>query len=167
MRVSPTTPPPAGDRARSDLALVPHRFDPLEACRRAVIAVQELHCFLQTWYRGEGSEATVSALPRLHAALHPDLQLIDPDGVAFDRGGMLALIVPYRGCYPDLRIIVRSCRTSMQNGLILATYVEEQFERGHRDKRRCTAVLMPDGEAPDGCTFLRIHETRMPGSEDR
>jgi hypothetical protein len=143
---------------RGDMSLV----DPADACRRAIAAVQELHCFLQTWYRGEGSESASSALARLHAALHPSLQLVDPEGVTFDRGGMLALIVPYRGCYPDLRIIVRSCQTELQNGLVLATYVEEQYEGGTRDKRRCTAVLKPDSEAPDGCMWLRIHETRMP-----
>lgn len=137
-------------------------IDPAEACRCAIVAVQELHCFLQTWYRGEGSEPTSAALTRLYAALHKDLQLIDPDGVAFDRGGMLALIVPFRGCYPDLKIVVRNCKATQVAGVVLVTYIEEQFERGRRDKRRCSAVLLPDSKAPDGSVWLRIHETRMP-----
>jgi hypothetical protein len=137
-------------------------LDAAAACRNAIVAVQELHCFLQTWYRGEGSEPTSAALTRLYAALHKNLQLIDPDGVAFDRGGMLALIVPFRGCYPDLRIQVRACKAQEVNGLVLVTYIEEQFELGRRDVRRCSAVMVPDVDAPDGCMWLRIHETRVP-----
>jgi hypothetical protein len=154
--------PPRADGGAA-AAVAVRSFDAAAACRNAIVAVQELHCFLQTWYRGEGSEPASAALTRLYAALHTDLQLVDPDGVAFDRGGMLALIVPFRGCYPDLRISVRQCKAVEVSGLVLVTYVEEQFEANRRDKRRCTAVLEPTPSAPEGCVWLRIHETRMAG----
>lgn len=124
--------------------------------------VERLHAFISGWFRGEIDAAEFE--PAFAARLDPDFENIQPSGRVLKRADLLEPIRAAHGTNPDFRITIREPRVlGTWPGLILATYVEEQFGALNSDPpdndRRSTALFLADG--PD-LVWRHLQETAVP-----
>ena len=119
----------------------------------------DLHRFFQAWLDGS-LPATEQVFARFTAATHPAFTLIGPDGSMADRAATAAWIRAAHGTRPGVALWTddhRVCHVASE--LAVVTYREWQRREGTLTVRISTALLTADPAAPNGLSWLHVHET--------
>jgi hypothetical protein len=121
--------------------------------------IRELHDFFQAWLEGS-LPATDEVFARFARATAAGFTLIGPDGSMAGREETVAWIRAAHGTRPGVRLwtdehVVRATGSDWA----LATYREWQTRAGVTTVRLSTALLVADGEAPTGLSWMHVHET--------
>lgn len=125
--------------------------------------IEELHRFFQEWFTGELPN-TDEAFARVREALSPELVFISPSGERRTTAELLEGIRRGHGKRPGLAIRIEQPELHRTpGGHVVATYREWQEEGERTTVRLSTVVLGPDPSAPNGLTWLHVHETWMAG----
>jgi len=128
----------------------------LDACRREI---DDLHLFFEAWLAGN-LPATDEILSRLETALEPGFTLIGPDGRARDRATVVDWIRDSHSRRPDLQIWIENATLRWSDdSTTLVTYEEWQREGGSVNARQSTALFLNRSAAPNGLTWLHVHES--------
>jgi hypothetical protein len=135
-------------------------------CRREVIG---LHRFFQVWFNGE-IERSASTFERFSGVLAPGFSIISPAGKMISRKELLDRLQPAYGIHREkgtpIRIwIEEHSGRKLSDALHLATYQEWQEIGGRRQGRLSTALFRKLEGAPNGVSWLHVHETWLPGDE--
>lgn len=142
-------------------------FDRLAA--DAIAEVEALHAFFEAWFVGQVGDDDAS-FARLGHSLAEDFTMITPDGAAIGRAqvleGLRAMHGAHAGGTPPFRIEIRQARARPLGAhACLVTYEEWQTLEGAGNRRASTAVLARRAKAPDGLSWLHVHETWLPREE--
>lgn len=130
-----------------------------EACEREA---REFHEFLEGWLSGAAPE-TDAAFARTDALAAP-FEIVGPDGDRRDRAALLADLRAAHGSRPSLTVEVRDVRRRVAEGdLALVTYRERQADDEGTAVRLASALFGNDPGAPNGVSWLHVHETWLDG----
>ncbi|WP_254537832.1 DUF4440 domain-containing protein [Halomarina litorea] len=133
-----------------------------DACEREV---RGFHRFLESWLAGDCPD-TAARFARTDALGAP-FELVSPDGGRRDRETLLADLRAGHGSLPGLAIEVRDVRSRVQTGdLALITYEEHQRRGSERTARLSSALFAPAPDAPEGVSWVHLHETWLPDGEN-
>ena len=122
-----------------------------ERCRTEVA---ELHRFFERWLSGETED-----FARCEAALADGFTMIGPDGRLIDRPTLMANLSAAHKAR-RVRIEIRNFDgREIGDGLFLATYEEWQSRDSGSRGRKSTALLAEHPAAPNGVSWLHVHET--------
>ena len=125
--------------------------------------IEELHRFFQEWFGGNLPD-TDEAFGRVERALSPELVFITPSGKHRTAGELLEGIRQGHGRRPGLTIRIEAPRLHhVLEDHLVATHQEWQAEDGETTGRLSTVVFGVDPEAPNGLSWLHVHETWMEG----
>ena len=133
--------------------------------RDCALEVVELHQFLQDWMTG-ASPRTADAYARLAEVLADGFTLINPRGVANERGALMAELEGAHGVHADegFRIWIDNPLSRHQLGdFALVTYEEWQQLAGKTSARLSTALFRRRRRLPNRVEWLHLHETWLPG----
>lgn len=132
-----------------------------EACEREA---RGFHEFLEAWLSGAVPE-TDAAFARTDALAAP-FEIVGPDGDRRDRAALLADLRAAHGSRPSLTIEIRDVRRRVAEGdLALVTYRERQAGAEGTTVRLASALFGNDPDAPNGVSWLHVHETWLDGGE--
>jgi len=125
--------------------------------------IDQLHELFATWIGGADEQAE-DALGRLERALAETFTFITPSGELLDREGILGAVRGARGARPGLAIRIRESRLLHSAGdCLVVAYEEWQEAAGERTGRLSTVVFRRRAAAPNGLTWLHVHETWIDG----
>ena len=127
--------------------------------------VQELHDFFQEWLEGS-LPATDAVFARFTEATAAGFTLIGPDGSVAGRDETGAWIRAAHGTRRGFKLWTdeHTLRAAGEDWG-LCTYREWQTRDGVTTVRISTALLVADGKAPAGLSWMHVHETWMGGAE--
>lgn len=125
--------------------------------------IEELHEFFADWIGG-AVERSPEAFGRLERALAEAFSFITPSAELLDREAVLGAVRDAHGTRPGLRIRIRRPRLlHAAADYLVATYEEWQEVEGERTGRLSTVVFRSRSTAPNGLSWLHVHETRIEG----
>ncbi len=120
--------------------------------------IDELHVFFETYFLG-----TEASLDRLESVLAPSFSMVNASGTEWDRAKTIAAVRAARGHATSLRITTSGHRLLYEgDGCLVARYVEEHRLAERSNCRVSTVVFVTDDRAPNGVSWLRVHETWCP-----
>lgn len=129
------------------------------ACAREVHA---LHDAFEDWFAGR---TPPDGFTRIERALADDFRMVPPSGALLDRDALLAALRAAHGTHAagSLRLRVSDVVVeALGPDLRRARYVEHH-EGARPCRRRSTALLRRDADAPGGVRWLDVHETWLEG----
>lgn len=125
--------------------------------------IEELHDFFEGWFRG-GLPETDEVFERVAGVLHEELVFVPPSGRRIRRAELLAGLRSGHGSRPALEIRIERAELHLERAeLLVATYEEWQREEGSATARLSTVVFAPDPAAPNGLSWLHVHESWIEG----
>jgi hypothetical protein len=131
------------------------------------LEVMELHQFFEDWFQGRTPD-TDAAFARLPVALAPEFEMRVPSGHLRKRETLLSQLRAMHGQWagdPSKRIEVRNIRIRANDGdLVMASYEEWQRVGETEEGRASTVVLRRDARAPNGLSWVWVHESWLPTS---
>jgi hypothetical protein len=132
----------------------------MERCCREV---NQLHHFFQEWFRGTLAQDEVE-FSRFSGVLADAFAMVGPNGRLYLREAILDRVWYGHGRWlGDGRIWVQNCQLQWQRQEVrLVTYEEWQVQGGRTQARISSALLAPNEAAPNGLTWLHVHETWLP-----
>ena len=130
-------------------------------------SVVGLHDFFVDWFAGKCAQEQAVFDERFVARMQPLFELVPPSGVVTNLERLTAILWQSYGSNPDFRIAIRNVRqVQWKDGWILVRYEEGQRNAKNskpRDNGRIsTAVLQLEPGAPQGLSWLTVHETWLP-----
>ena len=122
--------------------------------------IQELHQFFQDWFTGAVAQRAAN-FARVTNALDPAMTLISPDGSVAEYASVLDWLRSGYGTRPGFRLWTDAITLRYHNAdFALATYEEwQQTNDGPQNRRLSSACFRRDPSAPNGLTWLHVHET--------
>ena len=129
--------------------------------------IEELHSFLQNWFRGDMAP-TQSAFERISLVWPPPFEIIGPDGRLRTSGEVLADTFAEHGCYPDLTIRIENLRVHeiASGAAVIACYEEWHTDSQGIDPRLCSATLVRPDVRADHIVWMHIHESVLADRRD-
>lgn len=130
-----------------------------ELFEKAQFEVRDLHRFFVSWYN-KGT-ANDTQFERFDRAMAPGFQIVPPSGSLLDRPTIIKEVRASRATHDDNFAIeiddIRGLWASHDE--IMVCYIEAQRSRGEWTRRRSSALLKTDPQAPRGLAWLCLQET--------
>jgi hypothetical protein len=132
-----------------------------------VASVVGLHEFFVDWFAGKCPHEQSVFDERFVARMQPLFELVPPSGVVTRLETLRAILWQAYGSNPEFRIAIRNVRqVQWKDGWILVRYEEWQrnaINSTPKDNGRIsTALLQLERGAPEGLSWLTVHETWLP-----
>ncbi|MBT8214804.1 MAG: DUF4440 domain-containing protein [Acidimicrobiia bacterium] len=117
--------------------------------------VEELHAFFDAWFRG-----AADSMERMEAVLASSFTIVGPHGTTMDRDETIEAVRTAFGRSGTLRIRTSDHHLiSSTSELVVARYTETHELPVGGNRRLSTVIFRPDEHAPNGLTWLSVHET--------
>lgn len=121
--------------------------------------IVELHRFFQNWFNGD-IPCTDEAFQRMDRVMDDGFTIVMPNGKRIDRDPLLTGLYKAHGGRPGIRIWIEHVRLLMTEGPMAVVEYEEWQQEGETTTARVsTAVFRDEPAAPNGLSWLRVHET--------
>lgn len=133
-----------------------------DRCRREIVG---LHDQFVRWFTGTIDR---DGFDRIEAALAPEFELVTPDGDRLERDGVLEWLRDSYGREEpgDMEIDIEDVALlETTDTHALARYEEWERTTDGRTGRISTALFRQDPDAPEGVTWVALHETALEHGE--
>lgn len=123
------------------------------------VEIVELHQFFEDWFNGNIPDTDVQ-FQRMDDVMDTSFVIVMPDGKRVTRDPLLALLKKSHGKRAGIRIWIESVQVLVsEGGIVIAEYEEWQEENGETTSRVSTVVFREKADAPNGLSWVRVHET--------
>lgn len=131
-----------------------------QIAKRCQTEINELHQFFQDWFNG-AIPATDKTFARLLTALGPGFTIINPDGRLTERRSLVEGLRKSYNTRNRFKIWIENFQFWRLEGSISVMIYEEwhQTLNGEPAARISTALFKEDANAPNGVSWLHVHET--------
>ena len=132
-----------------------------------VASVVGLHAFFVDWFSGKCPQDQAIFDERFVGRMDPLFELVPPSGVVTGMERLSQILWASHGSNPDFRIAIRNVRQLKWNDdWLLVRYEEWQRNAVNstpaNNGRIATALLQQASGAPQGLSWLTVHETWLP-----
>jgi hypothetical protein len=123
----------------------------------AIAEIEELHVTFERWFSGE-----TDSLERVEDVLSDGFTMVSPGGETVGRADLIAGLEKAHGVAP-LSIEIRNPVVRWEGAdALLVSYEEWQKTFDESNGRQSTVLFERNPSAPNGLTWVHVHESRMP-----